>query len=193
MVAAVEILAFPESEVPPAWRAEVLRLQRQAWPSDEPLETGSVVHDPILEPVSMLLVDGGRVCSALDVLSKTISFVGRDWAARGLSTVVTDVGVRRRGYGRRLVEAARGRIAASGADIGLFTCATQLRGFYESAGWELLPGTVLVGGTEAAPFPSDRFDSVTLGGFFSPPARAARDAFVGARIPLYPGEIDRLW
>jgi len=141
----------------------------------------------------MLLLDGGRVCSALDVLSKTIVFEGREWAASGLSTVVTDEELRGRGHGRRLVEAARRRIAASGADVGLFTCDTPLRGFYEAAGWELLPGTVLVGGTEAEPFPSDRFDKVTFGGFFSPAARRARRAFVGARIPLYPGAIDKLW
>jgi GNAT superfamily N-acetyltransferase len=189
----MEIVSFPESEVPQAWRVEVLRLQRQAWPSDEPMGAGRVVHDPLLQPVSMLLIDGGHVCSALDVLSKTISFVGREWVASGLSTVVTDVTLRGRGYGRRLVAAARNRIAASGADVGLFTSDTPLRRFYESAGWELLPGTVLIGGTEAAPFPSDRFDKVTFGGFFTPPALRAREAFVGVRIPLHPGEIDMLW
>lgn len=189
----MEIVSFPESDVPRAWRVEVLRLQRQAWPSDEPVDPSRPTHDPSLDPVSMLLVDGGRVCAALDVLSKTISFAGREWAASGLSTVVTDASLRRRGYGRRLVEAARDRIAASGADVGLFTCDAPLRRFYESAGWEILPGTVLVGGTEAAPFPSDRFDKVTFGGFFTPDALAAREDFVDARIPLYPGEIDRLW
>lgn len=135
----------------------------------------------------MLLVDGGRVCAALDVLSKTISFAGREWAASGLSTVVTDASLRRRGYGRRLVEVARDRIAASGADVGLFTCDAPLRRFYESAGWEILPGTVLVGGTEAAPFPSDRFDKVTFGGFFTPGALAAREDFRRRPDPALPG------
>lgn len=190
---AVKIVSFPEAEVPEAWRMEMLRLQRQAWPSDEPIDPGRPVHDPSLEPVSMLLIDGGRVCAALGVLSKTISLGGREWAASGLSTVATDASLRRRGYGRRLVVAARDRIAVSGADVGLFTCDVPLGPFYESAGWEILPGTVLVGGTEAAPFPSDRFDKVTLGGFFTPGALAAREDFIGVRIPLYPGEIDRLW
>lgn len=189
----MEIVAFPEAEVPPELRVQVLRLQRQAWPSEEPLDAARLTHDPDLQPRSLLLLEDGRVCAALDVLSKTIRFEGRDWAASGLSTVVTDDALRGRGYGRRLVEAARERIAASGADLGLFTCDTPLRGFYEEAGWELLPGTVLVGGTEEEPFPSDRFDKVTLGGFFSPAARVARRSFVGARIPLYSGAIDRLW
>lgn len=173
-------------------RVGMVRLQRQAWPSDEPLAVRPI-HDPLLEPLSMLLIDRGRVCSALDVLSKTISFAGRDWAASGLTTVVTDTALRGRGYGRRLVQAARQQIAESGADVGLFTCDTPLRRFYEDAGWELLPGTVLVGGTEADPFPSDQFDKVTFGAFFTPAARQARGAFVGGRIPLYSGTIDRLW
>jgi aminoglycoside 2'-N-acetyltransferase I len=178
--------------VPHALRVEVVRLHRQAWPSDEPLDPRPV-HDPLLEPLSMLLIDRGRVCSALDVLSKTIAFAGGEWAASGLSTVVTDAELRGRGYGRRLVRAARQQIAASGADLGLFTCDTPLRRFYEDAGWELLPGTVLVGGTEAEPFPSDRFDKVAFGAFFTLAARRARGAFVGSRIPLYSGVIDRLW
>jgi len=187
-----QIVCYPEADVPDELRAQVLRLQREAWPYDEPLEVGPV-HDPLLRPLSMLLLDGGRVCSALDVLSKTIAVGGRSWAASGLSTVVTDWALRRRGYGCRLVEAARQRIAESGADVGLFTCDTPLRPFYEAAGWELLPGTVLVGGTVADPFPSDQFDKVTFGAFFSPAAREARAAFVGSRIPLYSGTIDKLW
>lgn len=178
--------------MPYGLRVEVVRLQREAWPSNEPVEIRPI-HDPQLKPLSMLLLDDGRVCSALDVLSTTIRFAGREWAASGLSTVVTDPELRSRGYGRHLVEAARERIAGSGADVGLFTCDTALRRFYESTGWNLLPGTVLVGGTEAEPFPSDQFDKVTFGGFFTPAARQARDAFLGSRIPLYPGPIDKLW
>jgi GNAT superfamily N-acetyltransferase len=191
-VGCVEIVCFPESEVPRELRFDVVRLRRQAWPSEEPLGTGPV-HDPVLNPVSMLLVDEGRVCSALDVLSKTITVGKREWAASGLSMVVTDSAVRRRGYGLRLVRAARQQIAESGADVGLFTCDVPLRRFYEKGGWELLPGTVLVGGTEAAPFPSDQFDKVTLGDFFTSAAREACETFVGVRIPLYSGMIDKLW
>jgi aminoglycoside 2'-N-acetyltransferase I len=52
---------------------------------------------------------------------------------------------------------------------------------------------VLVGGTPAAPFPSDQWDKVTLASFFSPRAREAAERFAGARIGLYPGAIDKLW
>jgi GNAT superfamily N-acetyltransferase len=188
----VPIVTFPEASVPSELQVQVHRLHEQAWPDYRPTAVGPT-HDPALRPVSMLLVEDGRVVAALDILSKEIVHGGERYAASGLSTVVTDEALRRRGYGRRLVEAAREAIAASGADIGIFTCDVPLGAFYEQAGWQVLPGTVLVGGTLAAPFPSDRFEKVALARFFSERAQAAAEAFVGARVELYPGEIDKLW
>lgn len=54
---------------------------------------------------------------------------------------------------------------------------------------------MLVGGTPEAPFPSDQaiFDKVTIGRFFSQAAKREQDSFVGSRIALYPGDIDKLW
>ncbi len=80
-----------------------------------------------------------------------------------------------------------------GADLGIFTCDRGLQPFYESAGWSHLPGSVLVGGSPEAPFASDQFDKVTMASFFTERAVAAAPGFVGARIELYPGDIDRLW
>ncbi len=141
----------------------------------------------------MLLIDGEHVLAALDILSKEIVHRGERYAASGLSTVVTDESVRRKGYGRHLVEAAHERIAKSGADLGIFTCDTSLEAFYERAGWQVLPGTVLIGGTPDSPVPSDQFEKVTMGSFFTRRAKRHRREFVGSRIDLYPGEIDKLW
>ena len=190
----LRILTFPEAEVPSELRRQMLALQDQAWPAVEITE--GPWHDPALAPVSTLLVrDDGKVLAALDVLSKEIEHAGEQWSASGLAAVVTDQAERGHGYGGRLVSEARGSIGASGVDIGLFTCDAPLLAFYERAGWEHLPGTVLIGGTREEPFPSDGddFDKVTLGGFFSGRAQARRAAFLGARIELYPGSIDRLW
>jgi hypothetical protein len=54
---------------------------------------------------------------------------------------------------------------------------------------------VLIGGTPSEPFPSDQpgFDKVTLGAFLTERARTARSEFIGARVELYPGDVDRLW
>jgi predicted GNAT family N-acyltransferase len=188
----VRITSFPEAEVPADLRAQVLALHREAWPD---LMTGRQPgHDPALRPLSLLLVEeSGRVVSALDILSKDITHREHSFHASGLSTVVTGKADRGKGYGRRLVEAGRDTIEASGADLGIFTCDAPLRTFYERAGWETLPGTVLVGGTPEAPFPSDQFDKVTMARFFSAKARRFASTFVGARVELYSGVIDRLW
>ena len=152
-------------------------------------------HDPTMSPYSITLEHDGRVVAALDVLSKQIEHAGQAWSAAGLSRVLTDPSRRHRGYGVQLVAKAREHLRQLPIDLVVFTCDTELTGFYESAGFELLPGTVLVGGTPQAPFPSDApgFDKVTMASFVSDRARAAHGDFVGARIALYPGELDRLW
>ena len=141
----------------------------------------------------MLLLDNGVVVSALDILSKTIRHSGESFAASGLSTVITATARRRSGLGGELVRAARAKIESDGADLGIFTCDTPLRGFYERCGWTVIPGAVLVGGTPEEPFPSDRFDKVVLARFFSDHAKRHAGSFDGARIELFPGTIDSLW
>ncbi|MDQ2837624.1 MAG: GNAT family N-acetyltransferase [Actinomycetota bacterium] len=187
----MRIESFPEAETPAALRSQVRALHRQAWPGPDSEEG----HDPALRPVTMLLTSDGIVLSALAILSKEIEHAGQRFAASGLSTVVTDTGQRGHGYGygRTLVVAARETLAAGQQDLAVFTCDRALAPFYQGAGWQLLAGTVLVGGTAAEPFPSDQFDKLTLGEFFSARAIAAADTFYGARIALHPGLRDRLW
>jgi aminoglycoside 2'-N-acetyltransferase I len=194
----MEIRAFPEGEVPLALRTQVLALQEQVWPSTEVAEGSErgaedVGHDPALCPLSMLLIEDGVVVAALSILSKDLAHRGQSYAASGLSTVVTDPGRRGKGYGGRLVAAARAQIEHSGADLGIFTCDRPLQAFYEAAGWSTLIDTVLIGGTPEEPFPSDQFDKVTMAAFFSAKAVRAADSFNHCRIELYPGTRDKLW
>lgn len=184
----MQLLCYPEAEVPEPLRRQVLRLRAQAWSPD-----GADFHDPALRPLSMLLVLDGEVRSALDVLSTTVVHAGSRYEASGLSTVVTDQAHRGAGYGSRLVAAAKTLIGTSGADLGLFTCDRPLQAFYESAGWTALTDAVLVGGTREHPFPSDQFDKVTMAAFFSETAVRNAAQFEHCRIELYPGEIDKLW
>lgn len=190
----MQIRSFPEASVPPELRAQVLALQEEAWPGEEGEEPG-ISHDPALRPVSLLLIDDDRVLACLDILSKELEHRDHSYAASGLSTIVTGQAERHRGYGRRLALGARETIRESGADLGIFTCDRPLQAFYESAGWHVLDGSVLVGGTPEAPFPSDRdpFDKVTLACFFTARAQARAKEFEAVRIELYPGERDRLW
>ena len=107
----VEIVSFPETATPGELRAQVLTLQRQAWPGAAP------GHDPALRPLSMLLVDEGVVLAALDILFKEIVHAGRRWGAAGLSTVVTGRQIRGHGYGTGLVTAARDRMMLTPGEI----------------------------------------------------------------------------
>lgn len=186
-------------EVLPSGLAEqVAGLEVQAWPGSSP------GHDPALAPRAVVLLDAdGRVAASLALLHKPVRLAdGRTYRAAGLSAVVTRADVRGRGYGLRLVAAARAGLAADPAvDLALFSCDRELVPFYEAAGFEVLPGTVLVGGTPANPLATDApgLGKTVLGAF---PAGAAHDegradqvraAFTGIRVPLYPGTIDRLW
>lgn len=157
---------------------------------------GSVArHDPALSPRSVTLKVGGRVVAVLDILSKEIEHAGERWQASGLSWVLTHPEARGHGYGRALVRKAREQLLEEPIDLVLFTCDRPLQHFYVSSGFELLPGTVLVGGTPEMPFASDRpgFDKVTIGCFVSGRARARRSVFQGARIAIHTGDIDKLW
>ena len=179
---------FAEADVPTELRKQVLRLHREVWPDANPHN-----HDPALRPLSMLLLQEGRVLTALDILSKDVHHRGDVYAASGLSAVVTDPAQRGRGFGRHLVHAALEEIGRRRADLGLFTCDPPLRRFYEEAGWGILIGTVLIGGTRDQPLPSDREGKITMGHFYSLRARRHAQEFIRARIELYPGEIDKLW
>jgi GNAT superfamily N-acetyltransferase len=187
----LEVLSFPEADIPGAFRLQIVELQGEAWPS---FRAGPAPrHDTALRPVSMLLVDDWHVVAALDILSKAVVHRGETYAASGLSTVVTERSERLKGHGTRLVEAARDAMRKSGADLAIFTCDTPVALFYTAAGFQILPGAVLVGGTPANPLRSDRFDKVTLASFFTPRAVAHAADFAGADIELHPGDIDRLW
>ncbi|HEY3562454.1 MAG TPA: GNAT family N-acetyltransferase [Kribbella sp.] len=197
----MRIESYAESALPEPLRRQVHALQDEAWPppaDDLPTVSSAgpvLVHDPALRPVSMVLVDDGLVLAALDILRKPLSHAGNTFHAGGLSTVVTRADVRGQGHGHRLVTAARNAMIDQGLDLGIFTCDRPLQPFYASAGWQCLPGTVLIGGTPDDPFPSDQpgFDKVTLAAFFTPAAQQAAPTFHNARIPLYPGHTDKLW
>ncbi|MGH3495719.1 MAG: GNAT family N-acetyltransferase [Sciscionella sp.] len=187
----MHVESYPDALVADDLREQALALQDQAWPPDpDDVPTG---HDPALNPVAVLLIEDGRVVACLDILSKQFNHAGQNYQASGISAMVTDTALRRQGYGHRLVVEARALIERGGADLGIFTCDRPLAGFYERAGWSVLPGTVLIGGTPDEPFPSDRFDKVTLATFFTERAHHNADHFKGARIALYPGDIDKLW
>jgi aminoglycoside 2'-N-acetyltransferase I len=196
----VQIVEHADDELPVSLRAAVRVMVDEAWPdpiheTDAGQDDRRLLHDPALRPWWMLLVEDGVAVASLAILRKPILHADRPYLAGGLSAVVTRASHRGEGRGHRLVVAARERMAGQGFDLGIFTCDRTLQRFYEGAGWRQLPGTVVEGGTVDEPFPSDRpgFDKVTMADFFSAAARARQDDFVGTRVALHPGTIDKLW
>lgn len=185
----------PLAELAPDRAAQRHRLLGQAWPQTDDAGTGGsdADHDPALRPISMLLVEDELVLASLDILSKELNHRGRRYRASGLSAVVTDERSRHRGYGQALVKAARLSMQNRGRDLALFTCDTYLTQFYLDAGFAVLPGAVVVGGTPEDPLRSDAFNKVTLGAFYTTLAAAHAEDFTQCDIELYPGQIDRLW
>ncbi|KOU17273.1 hypothetical protein ADK52_32005 [Streptomyces sp. WM6372] len=185
----MRVLTYAAAELPPELSAQVAELEAQAWPGSR------AGHDPELAPEVMLLCDDeGAVVASLALLHKPVRHAGRTYRAAGLSAVVTRDTARGRGYGGRLVAAARTALAADPAvDLVLFSCDRPLVPFYEAAGFTRLPGTVLVGGTPEQPLATDApgFAKEVLADF--PGAGTDAAAFAGARISLYPGLVDRLW
>ncbi|MFE2324554.1 GNAT family N-acetyltransferase [Streptomyces sp. NPDC059385] len=187
----MRVLGFAEAAVPEVLARQVAELEEAVWPGSAP------GHDPLLAPRALLLVHAdGTVLASLALLFKEVPLAGRTYRAAGLSAVVTRAALRGKGYGGRLVRAARAELAADPAvDLALFSCDRPLAPFYEAAGFEVLPGTVLVGGTPREPLATDGpgFDKEVLAAFFTDAPDRDRAAFTGVRVPLYPGLTDRLW
>ncbi|WP_018350351.1 hypothetical protein [Longispora albida] len=127
----MEIRSCPEAELPGPLLVQVRAIQEEAWPSDPGAGPAPLtVHDPVLSPRTVLLLDGGTVLAALDILTKEIEHGGHRYQAGGLSTVVT-------------------------------------------AKADLLPGTVLIGGTPAG-LSSRRRPRNAVKPFTTPESRSIR-------------------
>ncbi|MCB5182770.1 GNAT family N-acetyltransferase [Streptomyces antimicrobicus] len=183
------VLAYAEAALPARYAAQVAGIEAAAWPGAAP------GHDPALAPRVLLLVDpADTVLASLALLFKELEHGGRRLRAAGLSSVAVRPDARGRGHGLRVVRAAHAALAAEpGLDLALFSCDRALVPFYERASFQVLPGTVLVGGTPEEPLATDApgFDKAVLAGCFGPGTAPAD--FAGTRIGLYPGTRDRLW
>lgn len=202
-----QVVAFQEPDLPPILKAGAIEVLEGAWPSQRSLEER--MQAPLArrayEPVCMLLVEGDlasdpehtQVLAYLAIPTKTVTHAGRAYVTSGLTAVSTHPDHRGTGHGARLVRAAYERIAASGVDLAVFTCDEPLAGFYEAAGFERMPTTVVVGGTRDEPFRADSLRSpegypkATLMACLSDLARAHRADFEHADLylDLRPGDL----
>jgi len=188
------VLAYPQAELPRDVKTQVITICDSEWPSGSSAEKRLrlPLHDPNRHPLIVVLTDDGIVLSYLAIPSTVIHHAGRTYRASGLSAVITHPLHRHHGYGRQIVTAARGVIAAGDADIGVFTCDPPLVDFYVQCGWTLMEHTAIIGGTREKPFPADSLGKRTLMEFFSEQAKQHCGDFVGASLFLDLREGD-LW
>lgn len=175
----------------PSLRREIADVQARAYgPASDHSEAGTAqLHNPVFEAVSFLLRIGGRLVSYAGVVTTTIDADGEPFLASGLSCVATDPEFARRGYASRLVSASTRFIAASGVDLGVFTCAPELARLYTVAGdWQVEPRVVLIGSRDLSALTSTTLDVVVLMRLFSPRAieraRNLRNGTINLNLPV---------
>jgi GNAT superfamily N-acetyltransferase len=143
------------------------------------------VHEPLFpaswNPHVVALVDGPAVFSSATVVWKMIEHAGQLYKTYGLSSVMTYPAFRKKGYGRRVVDAATETIRAVGdADIAILWTDSELHKFYASSGWEHPEAiTMLVGE------PPQPYNAYLMMLFLSEHARQHRADF--ERTPVYFG------
>lgn len=130
------VLTYPQAALPLQLIAQIIALFDSEWPSrlSAAERLLNPLHDSNHHPVDVLLIEDDVVVSYLAIPSTLIHHVGCTYKASGLSGVITHPLYCHRGYGRQLVTAAHDLIAASDADIGLFTCGSRSSTSTPSAG-----------------------------------------------------------
>ena len=171
-----ELVSFPDEHLPGEFKRQILSMHSAEWPEGYVGEfQGRVwIQRPRFHPVHFVLVEGGAVVSYVGVVWKRLDHAGEVYKTFGLSGVVTNPASRRQGHGRRLVEIATASIERSDADIGLFTCAPELKEFYAASGWLPMAASGLFGGPRSAPYPSEE---LTMMRFFSEKGKRGQAKF----------------
>ncbi|MGL5626597.1 MAG: GNAT family N-acetyltransferase [Candidatus Rhabdochlamydia sp.] len=138
----VDCLVYQKATV--SLKKEFLRLINDVWPRNI---YNSRTPNLDLSPVVFFVRLEKHVVSYCVVLFKEIFHFGNTYKAAGLSYVCTQTEYRNQGYGSQIVKTATQFIENSNVDIGLFSCDTELIGFYEQHGWLLAPDvSILLGG-----------------------------------------------
>lgn len=186
-----EIRQIAYREAGTSLRREIALLQDRAYgPSGgEPVGSASPLHDPALDAQSFLLRVDGRLASYAGVVTTTIDVDGEQFRASGLSCVATDPDFARQGLASKIVAVATRHMAVSGVDLGVFTCAPDLRQLYTAAGdWQVEQGVTLIGSRHPDALTSTALGVLVLMRLFSARAdenaRSLRTATIDLGLPV---------
>jgi GNAT superfamily N-acetyltransferase len=111
-------------------------------------------------PCHVVGTEGDAIVSYAGVVWRDIEHAGQAFRAYGLSSVFTFPALRRCGFGTEVVRFATARIReAADADVALLFARPGLQTLYERNGWQALPSTAfLVGSETGAGAPARRSD-----------------------------------
>lgn len=179
---------YPQDDSSETLRGKIRRLQAVAWPGFEQ----EPWPDSRLHRTSLCLLEGEVLLAHAAIEGTELLHRGVPYRAAGLCEVVVSPAARGKGLGSNLLVWARRALAASGADLCVFTSAPELKGFYGAAGFSCRDAVCVVGGTLEKPFRSDGLGLVCWLDILSDKARRRERDFQNAEVFLPLGE-GKLW
>jgi predicted GNAT family N-acyltransferase len=133
----------------------------------------------------VLIGRGRELIAYAGIICTTIEHQGVAYKCYGLSGVLTFPAHRKKGYGKRLIDAATNLIREdASADIALLWTATHNVPFYAQHGWEPMPDMLTFDGDPAQPMPHN--DQVRMMLFLSEKGKNGRATFEHGQV--YVGE-----
>lgn len=124
---------------------QVEQLARRVHPPGEP-RLGSDLRWADLDTETDFLIRlraEGDLRACAWVTQQVVSTAGRELRVAGIRGVMTDPGHRRRGYGRAVMERAHELMhSLEACDVALLFSSVMAVPFYESLGWQAIPGPV---------------------------------------------------
>ena len=181
----IQELIYPDNEIPPQWKCQILCFLRMMWPKgfmgENRLRDWISTEDN--HSISIMLVEQNILISHTEVVWKYLDHAGETYKAYGLSGVLTYPAFRGQGYGKRIVERGTAYIDASDADIAMFHCDKSLKEFYMRCGWIPMETAVTYVGPKTNPYVSNE---LLMMRFYSEHGKKSRPAF--ETIPFYFGE-----
>lgn len=135
---------FDWSGIPLEFQLQISELLHAEWPGGdfEDSRGGPLPHE--LHPTYYALEEQGLVYTYGRILWMTVSSSRMPLKLYGLGDVVTAPVARRRGYARRVIEAATRRITSDPtADAAILFTKPEVQSLYMSFGWESIPSLVV--------------------------------------------------
>ena len=175
----LETSIYKPDDLPPLVRYQILSFLR-VWDTEGFVGRGHGrrwIGRPEFNPVHVVLMDDDFLVAHTEVVSMNWQHVGIDYQAYGISSVFVYPDYRNMGHGLRIVQSATEYILQQpDADIGMFWCAPELRGFYLHTGWEHIEGAVtMLGDTREQAQLHD--EEILFMRYFSPKGQQHRGDF----------------